>query len=158
MNPHPFVTRRQALQQLACGFGYLAFAGLAAQAAARNSMNPLAARPGHLPPKAKRVIFLFMGGGVSHLDSFDYKPTLYTRDGEMMEFLDQRAIAKTGAGSTQRRGRPPDGVVVGTAAVPRLPPTPSRPSRPLRAVATSSPSSWHRRRWWRSSCRSSGSS
>ena len=88
--PHSsFLTRRQALQQLACGFGYMAFAGVAAQAAARNAANPLAAHPGHFPARAKRVIFLFMGGGVSHLDSFDYKPTLYKRDGEMLDFLDQ---------------------------------------------------------------------
>ena len=106
MNPNPFLTRRQALQQLACGFGYLAFAGLAAQAAARSSANPLVARPGHFPARAKRVIFLFMGGGVSHLDSFDYKPVLYAQDGKMLDFLDQRAIAKTGSGSTQRVMKP----------------------------------------------------
>ncbi|MEY2878115.1 MAG: hypothetical protein RLZZ15_495, partial [Verrucomicrobiota bacterium] len=106
MTPHPFLTRRQALQQLACGFGYMAFAGLAAQAAARSSANPLAARAGHRPARAKRVIFLFMGGGVSHLDSFDYKPALYEHDGKMMEFLDQRAIAKTGQGATGRVMKP----------------------------------------------------
>ncbi len=106
MNATPSFSRRQALQQFACGFGYLAFASLAAQAAAKSLANPLAARPGHRPPRAKRVIFLFMGGGVSHLDSFDYKPTLYQRDGQMLDFLDQRAIAKTGSGSTQRVMKP----------------------------------------------------
>jgi hypothetical protein len=44
-----------------------------------------------------------MGGGVSHLDSFDYKPVLSPDDGKMMDFLDQRAIAKNGAGATGRR-------------------------------------------------------
>jgi hypothetical protein len=106
MTPHPLLTRRQALQRLACGFGYLALSGIAAQAAVRHAANPLAPRPGHLPARAKRVIFLFMGGGVSHLDSFDYKPVLYTHDGKMMDFLDQRSIAKTGAGSTQRVMKP----------------------------------------------------
>jgi hypothetical protein len=106
MHPHLPYTRRQALQQLACGFGYLAFAGIAAQAAARSGANPLAARAGHRAPRAKRVIFLFMGGGVSHLDSFDYKPALYTHDGKMMDFLDQRAIAKTGSGATGRVMKP----------------------------------------------------
>lgn len=106
MNPTSFLTRRQALQHMACGFGYLAFAGLAAQAAARNLPNPLAPLAGHFPPRAKRVIFLFMGGGVSHLDSFDYKPTLYERDGQMLEFLDQRAIAKTGSGAIGRVMKP----------------------------------------------------
>jgi hypothetical protein len=103
MIPTSLFTRRQALQRLACGFGYLALSGIAAQAAGR---NPLAPRPGHRPARAKRVIFLFMGGGVSHLDSFDYKPVLYTHDGKMMDFLDQRSIAKTGAGSTQRVMKP----------------------------------------------------
>ncbi|MEY4816989.1 MAG: hypothetical protein RLZZ162_4062 [Verrucomicrobiota bacterium] len=106
MNPNPPLSRRQALQQLACGFGYMAFAGLAAQAAARSTANPLVAKAGHLRPRAKRVIFLFMGGGVSHLDSFDYKPKLYEHDGKMMDFLDQRAIAKTGVGATGRVMKP----------------------------------------------------
>jgi hypothetical protein len=106
MNPNPLLSRRQALQQLACGFGYMAFAGLAAQAAARSTANPLVAKAGHLRPRAKRVIFLFMGGGVSHLDSFDYKPKLYEHDGKMMDFLDQRAIAKTGVGATGRVMKP----------------------------------------------------
>src|SRR5262245_10561562 len=100
------LSRRQALRQLACGFGYLALAGIAAQAAARSgSRQPGIAVPHH-PPRAKRVIFLFMGGGISHLDSFDYKPALYTHDGKMMEFLDQRAIAKTGMGATGRGMKP----------------------------------------------------
>lgn len=104
MPPLP-LSRRQALSRVACGFGFLALAGMAAQAAAR-SANPVAARAGHHRPRAKRVIFLFMGGGVSHLDSFDYKPALYANDGRMLEFLDQRAIAKTGAGATGRVMKP----------------------------------------------------
>ncbi|MEN9813952.1 MAG: hypothetical protein RL479_2638, partial [Verrucomicrobiota bacterium] len=68
MNPPFPLSRRQALSRVACGFGFLALAGLAAQTTAR-AANPLAARPGHHRPRAKRVIFLFMGGGVSHLDS-----------------------------------------------------------------------------------------
>jgi hypothetical protein len=106
MNP-PAVNRRQALQRLACGFGYLAFAGLATQQAARAAVhNPLAPRPPHFAPRAKRVIFLFMAGGVSHVDSYDYKPRLFADDGKMLDFLDQRAIAKTGMGATQRVMKP----------------------------------------------------
>ncbi len=105
MNPPLSLSRRQALSRFACGFGFLALAGMAAQAAARGA-NPLVSRPGHHRPRAKRVIFLFMGGGVSHLDSFDYKPALYANDGRMLEFLDQRAIAKTGAGATGRVMKP----------------------------------------------------
>src|SRR5688572_7118951 len=106
MNTPLLYTRRQALQQFACGFGYLALAGLASQTAARAAANPLAARAPHFAPRAKRVIFLFMGGGVSHLDSYDYKPRLYADDGKMLEFLDQRAIAKTGMGATGRVMKP----------------------------------------------------
>jgi len=104
----PLSTRRAALQQLGCGFGYLALAGLAAQQQARAAAvaNPLAPKAPHFPAKAKRVIFLFMQGGVSHVDSFDYKPRLLQDDGKMMDFADLRTIAKTGKGGTQRVMKP----------------------------------------------------
>ncbi len=95
----PLINRRQALQSAACGFGYLACAGLAArQAAADNPLagNPLAVKPTHVLPRAKRVIFLFMQGGVSHVDSFDYKPILAKRNGESLPFDDARVLANTG--------------------------------------------------------------
>ena len=86
----PFLlSRRQALKSLACGFGYLALADLA------SATNPLAPRPPHHPPRAKRVIFLFMQGGPSHVDTFDYKPLLEQRDGEMRDFRDARTFART---------------------------------------------------------------
>src|SRR4051812_24549468 len=44
--------------------------------------DPLAPRPPHFAPKAKRVIFLHSSGGVSHVDSFDYKPRLFTDHNE----------------------------------------------------------------------------
>src|ERR671912_220667 len=62
-------TRREMLRQSALGFGALAFNSLIAQAA------PQAART-HFAPKAKRVIFLFMKGGPSAIDTFDPKPLL----------------------------------------------------------------------------------
>ncbi|WP_009962498.1 DUF1501 domain-containing protein [Verrucomicrobium spinosum] len=93
--------RRHFLQTTACGFGSLALAAMA-----QGAPNPLAARHTHFPPKAKRVIFLFMAGGVSHVDSFDYKPRLIRDNGKMMEFEDQRAIAKTGMGAAQRIMQP----------------------------------------------------
>ena len=74
MIPMPF-SRRQWLKTTACGFGYTAFAGLAAEAAERQR-RPLAVQPTHFPAKAKRVIFLFMRGGPSQMDTFDYKPKL----------------------------------------------------------------------------------
>jgi hypothetical protein len=88
------VSRRRALQTVACGFGQLALAGLAQQAGAAS--NPLAPKGTHHPARAKRVIFLFMAGGVSHVDSFDYKPLLDQHDGQMREFDDARTLAKTG--------------------------------------------------------------
>ncbi|MFA6545395.1 MAG: DUF1501 domain-containing protein, partial [Limisphaerales bacterium] len=83
-----------ALQSLACGFGSLAFAGMTAQRAA--AANPLAPRPPHHPPRARSVIFLFMQGGVSHVDSFDYKPLLAEKDGQLLNFNDARKIANSG--------------------------------------------------------------
>ena len=68
------LSRRAALSSVSCGFGYLAFAGLAAQAAAAD--KPLAPKQPHFTPRAKRVIFLCMSGGPSHVDTFDYKPKL----------------------------------------------------------------------------------
>jgi hypothetical protein len=83
MNEFP-LSRRDLLKSAACGFGYLAFAGLATQAAAseRAYQSPLAPKLPHFAAKAKRVIFLFMQGGPSHVDTFDYKPRLATDAGK----------------------------------------------------------------------------
>ena len=102
------LNRRDWLNQAACGFGALAFAGLGSQQAfgretTGGSPNPLAERLPHFAPKAKRVIFLFMQGGVSHVDSFDYKPRLIEADGKQIAFDDARIIAKTGARGTNQR-------------------------------------------------------
>jgi len=77
------LSRRHLLQTSACGFGSLALAGLCAQqAAAAQGSNPLAARQPHFAPRAKRVIFLFMAGGPSQMDTFDYKPKLQRDHGK----------------------------------------------------------------------------
>ncbi|MBL9091162.1 MAG: DUF1501 domain-containing protein [Planctomycetaceae bacterium] len=94
------VTRRQVLQSTACGFGSLALAGLLNKPGV--AANPLAPKTPHLTPKAKRVIFLFMAGGVSQVDSFDYKPLLEKEDGKSREFNDARNVARSGKGSTAR--------------------------------------------------------
>jgi len=75
--PHsqPFVSRRQMLKQSALGFGSLALTSLLSETASA-AVDPLAPRPPHFPARAKRVIFLFMKGGPSHLDTFDQKPLL----------------------------------------------------------------------------------
>ena len=78
------LNRRDALRIGRSGFGYLAFAAIAhQQAAMANDQNsPLAARETHFAPKAKRVIFLCMEGGPSHVDTLDYKPKLSADDGK----------------------------------------------------------------------------
>ncbi len=55
---------------------------LAEEAARSDSADPLAPRPPHFSPKAKRVIFLYMSGGVSHVDSWDHKPKLFAEAGK----------------------------------------------------------------------------
>jgi len=96
MNQHkPLFSRRQALKSLGCGFGYLAAASLAHQASAASLANPLLPKQPHFAPRAKRVIFLFMQGGPSHVDMFDYKPLLEKEDGEKRKFDDARVLAKT---------------------------------------------------------------
>ena len=75
----PIITRRDALQHFSAGFGYLAFAGISSFASAKGQPagnNPLMPKAPHFPAKAKRVIFLCMQGGPSHVDTFDYKPDL----------------------------------------------------------------------------------
>lgn len=75
-------SRRTFLKTAGSGFGYLAFAALAHEQAARASgTNPLAPRESHFRPRARRVIFLCMEGAPSHVDTFDYKPRLRADDG-----------------------------------------------------------------------------
>jgi hypothetical protein len=124
------ITRRNALSSAACGFGYMALQGLmsrqaaaagagmslppagglpgsAGRAGAAAAANPLLAKLPHFAPRAKRVIFLFMQGGPSHVDSYDYKPDLARHDGTAMPFDDARKIANSGErGTSQRVMRP----------------------------------------------------
>ncbi|WZO99998.1 DUF1501 domain-containing protein [Isosphaeraceae bacterium EP7] len=89
-------TRREALRRLGAGFGYLSLAGLLAEEAAgasastkgssQASSDPLAVRPPMFPARAKRVIFLFMSGGPSHVDLFDPKPRLDLDNGKPLPF------------------------------------------------------------------------
>lgn len=90
----PFFSRRKMLQSLSSGFGYLAFAGLAGSKAAAQDVSattqvrregPLAPKATHFAPRAKRVIFLCMRGGPSHVDTFDYKPKLTANSGAPAE-------------------------------------------------------------------------
>lgn len=71
-------SRRSLLRSAACGFGGLALAGLTSQESLAEAT--------HFAPRAKRVIFLFMHGGVSQMDSFDYKPILNEQHGNPLPF------------------------------------------------------------------------
>ncbi len=75
------LSRRDMLKSVSAGFGYLAFAGLSTQAAA-GYQSPLLPKAPHFAARAKRVIFLAMQGGPSHLDTFDYKPRLIADAGK----------------------------------------------------------------------------
>lgn len=83
------VSRRAWLQQSACGFGHLALLGLladGAREAGAAAANPLTPHAPHFKPRATRVAFLFMHGGVSHVDSFDPKPKLTEHNGRPLPF------------------------------------------------------------------------
>jgi hypothetical protein len=89
MVPHKIwaKTRREFLGKAGLGFGALALSAMMAEEARADApeidpLQPLAPRPGHLAPKAKSCIFLFMEGGPSHIDLFDPKPELKKRQGE----------------------------------------------------------------------------
>ena len=78
-------SRREVLANFAGGFGTLALAGVLdeeSQAATGANADPLAPKKTHHRPQAKRVIFLYLTGGVSHVDSFDPKPALVARHGQ----------------------------------------------------------------------------
>jgi len=80
-------TRRDLLATHALGFGYLAAASLLADEAAPSSLAP---KKPHFPAKAKRVVFIFLKGGPSQVDTFDYKPQLQKDDGKPLPFAKPR--------------------------------------------------------------------
>ena len=74
------INRRRLLQSAAGGFGMTAFAGMCGDVFAQD--DPLAARQPHFAPQADSVIFIYATGGVSHIDTFDYKPALVRDHGK----------------------------------------------------------------------------
>jgi hypothetical protein len=102
-------TRREFLWQVGGGFGAVALSGLlgdrffAGQAVAADGVskfvNPLAPRQPHFPAKAKSVIFLFMYGGPSHIDTFDYKPQMKGMDNKTV------TVKTSGRGGIKNEGR-----------------------------------------------------
>jgi hypothetical protein len=89
-NESPALTRRGLLKSCAAGFGSIALASLLARDSAA---NPLAAKPSPFPGRAKRVIFLFMHGGPSQVDTFDYKPLLARDHGKPLPFAKPRVVS-----------------------------------------------------------------
>lgn len=94
--PQGAVSRRELLRRSAAGFGGLACAGLLAteaRAGAPDPRDPLAPRAPHFPARAQRVIFLFMHGGPSQVDTYDYKPLLQRDHGKPLPFAQPRVVS-----------------------------------------------------------------
>jgi hypothetical protein len=85
------ISRRDALRQAGTGFGALALAALLGEEA--SASNPLTPRAPHFTPRARRVIFLFMHGGPSQVDTFDYKPLLERDHGKPLPFAKPRVVS-----------------------------------------------------------------
>ncbi|WP_081892534.1 DUF1501 domain-containing protein [Verrucomicrobium sp. BvORR106] len=100
----PTFSRRTALKTAACGFGSLAFSSLASAAAAGASgALPIGL---HHAPRARRVIFLFMHGGPSQVDTFDYKPRLQADDGKRLPFAPADNLDPAAASQAKLMGSP----------------------------------------------------
>src|SRR5439155_4464523 len=92
----PVFSRRDLLRQSAAGFGWLALLDLLARpspALRAGVADPLASKAPHFEPKAKRVLFLFMHGGPSQVDTFDYKPLLERDHGKPLPFPKPRVVS-----------------------------------------------------------------
>ena len=102
-------TRRELLWEMGGGFASVALTGLlgkeffSKQAHAADGVtrfaSPLAPKPSHFGARAKSVIFLFMYGGPSHIETFDYKPKMYPLDGKTIE------VKTFGRGGHKNQGR-----------------------------------------------------
>ena len=96
------IDRRVLLRQAGCGAGLLGLAtllqdeGLLPSASASTYDAPLAVKPSHFPATATRVIWIFINGGPSHVDTWDYKPGLDQRDGQSIQTVDPSFKNTTG--------------------------------------------------------------
>src|SRR5215831_827840 len=93
MNP---VTRREALRMIGGGFGMMAFGGMVNQSLLQ-AQTALGVAHLDFPQRVKRVIFLFMNGGMSHVDTFDHKPALEKYDGKPLPGGELKTERQTGA-------------------------------------------------------------
>ncbi len=136
------VCRRTFIEQTATGLGLMALSTLlprvTPQAAAQEGRWRGVVNPPHVPPRAKRVIYLYMAGGPSHLESFDHKPELARRNGQPMpqSFTRGQPIAQLQGRSFVASGH---SIRFGAAGgrVRRSPPS-SRTSAPSRTTSASS--------------------
>lgn len=85
LTPHSTSSRRDFLKAAACGFGFVALADMCTRVFASENTNPLAAKTPPLKARAKHVIFMYMGGAPSHVDTFDYKPKLQADNGKSVD-------------------------------------------------------------------------
>ncbi|MCH8045870.1 MAG: DUF1501 domain-containing protein [Planctomycetes bacterium] len=105
-DPTPPLNRRDLLHRIGAGFGTLGLAGVMADAnmlspamaATAGGASPLAPKIPHFAPKAKRVIQLFMPGGPSHVDTFDYKPDIKKFAGQRPKTVDRKTLRNTKLG------------------------------------------------------------
>ncbi len=103
-NPLPPISRRDALRRIGSGFGTLGLASVmsqsgvlsgSTQAAMSPAASPLALKAPHFAPTAKHVIQLFMPGGPSQVDTFDYKPSLKEYAGQRPAIVDRKSLRNT---------------------------------------------------------------
>ena len=98
-NPFPTTSRREMLSRIGAGFGTLGLASLLANNSSATPMPTLLgtehASVPHFAPKAKRVIQLFMPGGPSQVDTFDYKPAIANYAGQRPESVDRKSLRNT---------------------------------------------------------------
>jgi hypothetical protein len=87
----PLITRRSLLRRAGAGAGFLGLASLLQEERllAGSPLDPLAPRDSHFPARAKRVIWIFVNGGPSQVDTWDHKPALAKHDGQELEGFDK---------------------------------------------------------------------
>jgi len=90
-----YSSRRSFIRSVSTGFGALAFAAMHHESAYAEDALPLSPKQPHFSAKAKRIIFLCMEGGPSHVDTFDYKPELKRRDGQSVSQARGRKLMKS---------------------------------------------------------------
>src|SRR5947207_15668880 len=101
MNPEhlQFITRRHFFSRCGLGLGSIALGALMNQARASTLSNPLSPKRPHFAPHAKNIIYLFMAGGPSQLELFDYKPKLIELNGQSIpqSFIEGKRFAFMGS-------------------------------------------------------------